>query len=105
MSVTVGVEISSQPQVTDAEAVSDFGHVGVGQEEHLLRQRDVTGDDNGSLSLLQANGKRNGIAKPLQSQVKDLRKEQVKALEGWNLKPELLPGLQLDFEYTNRTQE
>ena len=56
-------------QVTDAE-VSGLGHVGVGQEEHLLRQRDVTGDDNGSHSLLQANGKRNGIAKPLQSQVR-----------------------------------
>ena len=40
-----------------------------------------------------------------QVQVKDLRKEQVKALEGWNLTPELLPGLQLDVEYTNRTQE
>jgi len=106
MSVTVGVERSSQPKVTDAE-VSGFGHVGVGQEEHLLRQRDVTGDDNGSLSLLQANGNRNEIAKPLQSQVqvKDLRKEQVKVFEGWNLKPELLPGVQLDGEDKNRKQE
>ena len=59
-------------QVTDADAGSGFGHGGLGQEEYLLEQRDVTGDDNGSLSLLhlQADANRNEIAKPQQSQVR-----------------------------------